>query len=125
MDTKQQLLNIIIADIFKGVTTSDILRFEKDKNAFFIGDREVGVQELIGYKNEALELKNNKFLREIVSDLNNLAIKKLAKDSKTESDIFFPKAMLYCMDLFMQSINAFASLEIKEDKKQSKSTIIT
>ena len=126
-DDRKKLLNLIVQDIFCGIVTDDILRF--DNNGFWIGTHQLDRQEVASLQVQATMIRDSYLWKLLVKNIQNLANKKMFDKSQNFDDMYFGKAMLYELDVLDTTLKNLETLKVelpeletngKQSKKSSK-----
>lgn len=105
--TKHELLNFIVKDLFHGITEKDVLRVS-GKNVIMSG-KVMGGKVKEELANGAATLQQMFVWQALCTDMKAVAMSKL-RESKTEEDMYFAKAVLWSLQLFEDKIEHLKKL---------------
>lgn len=118
-----KLLNLIVEQLFKGISTDEVLEFTYKKTGneteiieVKVGDvllPEADVNQLVI---EARMLKESYLWRILFKRLQGMAQMKMLTQAETEKDLIFPKAMIVAIKEIEEVVNKLLTLEGKKFK---------
>ena len=102
-------INEIVKSVFNGVTPDDVLRFDGGK--FIVGEQVLPQEDIQILQMQAMMIRDSYTWKLLMNNMKNLAIKRLAYDSKNYEDVYFGKAMLYELDVIQRSVESLANYQ--------------
>src|SRR3990167_7648159 len=113
-----QLLNILVKQIFKGVTADEVLEFTYIKigNQTKVKDVRVGEilltdKDIETLVSEAKMLKESYLWKLLLKRLQAVAQIKMVREVENEKDLIFPKAMILAIQEIEDVVNKLLTLE--------------
>ncbi len=126
-EDKVQVLNLIIKDIFKGVTSDEILEIEyaitpagKFPKALRIGESLLPVSDIVQVKQEAQYLQESYLWKLMVKRIQYIAQLNACNRAKSDEDLIFGKAMLYSIEQIEDVLKTIREFEVQKVEKKEK-----
>lgn len=106
---KRWILNKLLKYLFNAITEDDILKVEKGQ--FIINGKLIDQMTRDDIISGADVIKRMITWELLVKDLKWTANDAIFNKSKTEADLIFPKAVLYCLDVMSKKLNNLSKLK--------------
>lgn len=108
---KIAILNLIVKNLFNGITENDILRH--DGQILYQGKRALSRAEVREISNEAKIIKEMNSWYLISNELKHLANQIMYEKSKTIDDMIFGKVILFVVDIIDKKLTKLSTIDFK------------
>lgn len=105
---KRKLINFIVKRLYKFITVDDIMVQKAD--GFYVGDTRLEKKHLQELKQQADVILNLEAYKLIQKELAHAANVKMFRESKDFDDMYFGKAMLYCLDVIHKKLTKLSQI---------------
>lgn len=106
---RNQLLNIILKDIFKAITPDEVLQYKGGK--FYVQGEALPDEMKSKLIAEAQTIKQTALWDYLIKDMQHVASKKLYNEAQSDDDMFFGKAMLFAVEVIRNKLDNLSKLK--------------
>ena len=125
MNERAKLINLIIKDIYNGVTAEDVLEVvykpigpnQVAVVGLKIGDRVLDVGEVMKLKHEAELIKGTWLWRLMNERMQYHAQIRLSKDASDKDDVLLPKCIIWTLQSIKEILNTVGGFESGGEEK--------
>jgi len=134
MNERSKLINLIIKEVYNGVTADDVLEVIYQPIApnqvaaagIKIGERILDVGEIMQLKHEAEMIKGTKLWKLLRDRMQYHAQVRLSRDANKDDDLLLPKYIIWTLQAIQEVLSTISGFEQKgeiigtDDKKGKK-----
>ena len=122
MNERSKLINLIIKDVYNGVTSDDVLEVVfrpltpgvVAPAGIKVGDRILDATEIMQLKHEAEMIKGTRLWKLLLDRMQYHAQVRLSKDANDKDDILCPKFIIWTLQTIQETLNTLTKFESGE-----------
>lgn len=124
MNERSKLINLIIKEVYNGVTADDVLEviyqpIAQNKVAAVgirVGDRVLEVGEVMQLKHEAQMIKETRLWKMLRDRMQYHAQVRLSRDTNDKDDVLLPKFIIWTLQAQEEVLKTISGFELKAEE---------